>query len=121
MFAQRPGRRSAGALAATVALPLLAGSWIGWHGVAAAPAASDVVIDNYTFGPATLTVPRGTTVTWINKDDDPHTVVSDTDPRLFKSAALDTDEKFTFTFSDAGTFKYFCTIHPRMQGTVIVQ
>ncbi len=118
-------RRTA-SLAATVALPLLlgagAGSWLGWHSVAAAPAAVDVVIDNFAFGPATLTVPRGSTVTWTNKDDDPHTVVSDGgDPKLFKSGALDTDDHFTFTFNDAGTFKYFCTIHPRMQGTVIVQ
>ncbi|HTP83813.1 MAG TPA: cupredoxin family copper-binding protein [Alphaproteobacteria bacterium] len=114
-------RRRTARLAATLALPLLAGSWIGWHSVAAAPTSSEVVIDEYKFGPATLTVPRGTTVTWTNKDDDPHTVVSDSDPKLFKSGALDTDDHFTFTFTEAGTFKYFCTIHPRMQGTVIVQ
>jgi plastocyanin len=121
MSALRVGARRTLALAATIALPLLAGSWIGWSSVAAAPAQHDVAIDNFAFGPATLTVPRGTTVTWTNKDDDPHTVVSDSDPKLFKSGALDTDDTFTFTFNDAGTFKYFCTIHPRMQGTVIVQ
>ena len=119
MLAFRPGVRRALTLAAMIALPLLAGVAAGWSGVAAAPAAHDVVIDNFAFGPPTLTVPRGTTVTWINKDDEPHTVVSDS--KLFKSSALDTDDSFTFTFSQAGTFKYFCTIHPRMQGTVIVQ
>ena len=121
MWMLRNGGRRGVALAATIALPLLAGSWIGWSSVAAAPAAHDVVIDDYAFGPATLTVPRGTTVTWTNKDDDPHTVVSANDPKLFKSSALDTDENFSFTFNQAGTFKYFCTIHPRMQGTVVVR
>ncbi len=121
MSTLRLGGRRRAALAATVALPLLAGTWLGWSSVAAAPAAHDVVIDNYSFGPATLTVARGTTVTWTNKDDDPHTVVADGDPKPFKSSALDTDDSFTFTFNEAGTFKYFCTIHPRMQGTVIVQ
>jgi plastocyanin len=109
------------AFALTLALPLAAGGWLGWE-AAAAPAAPDqVVIDNYAFGPATLTVARGTTVTWVNKDDDPHTVVSDGDTKLFKSSAIDTDDSFKFTFNDPGTFKYFCTIHPRMQGTVVVQ
>jgi plastocyanin len=121
MSALRLNGRRALALAATVAMPLAVGSWLGWTGAAAAPAAHDVVIDNYSFGPATITVSRGTTITWTNKDDDPHTVVADGDPKLFKSGALDTDDSFTFTFTDAGTFKYFCTIHPRMQGTVIVQ
>lgn len=113
--------RRAATLALTVTLPLLGGAWIGWNSVAAAPAPHGVAIDNFAFGPATLTVPRGTTVTWTNKDDDPHTVVSDGDPKLFKSPALDTEDNFTFTFNQAGTFKYYCTIHPRMQGTVIVQ
>lgn len=121
MSALRRTVRSTLVVAATLALPLAAGTWLGWTSVAAAPAAHDVVIDNFSFGPATITVARGTTITWTNKDDDPHTVVSDSDPKLFKSAALDTDDTFTFTFTSAGTFKYFCTIHPRMQGTVIVQ
>src|SRR5580700_1637400 len=67
----------------------------------------EVKIDNFTFGPATLTVTAGTTVTWTNKDDIPHTVVS-TDG-VFKSKVLDTDEKFTFTFSKAGNYPYFCS------------
>jgi len=82
---------------------------------------TEVKIDNFTFGPATLTVPAGTTVTWINKDDIPHTVVSTDDSKTFKSKVLDTDEKFSFTFSKAGTYPYFCSIHPKMTGKVVVQ
>ena len=79
----------------------------------------EVKIDNFSFGPADVTVPVGTTVTWTNRDDIPHTVVS-TD-KVFKSKVLDTDEKFSFTFSKAGTYPYFCSIHPKMTGKVIVQ
>jgi plastocyanin len=85
------------------------------------PEAPEVKIDNFSFGPATLTVPAGTTVTWINRDDIPHTVVSADDPKAFKSKVLDTDEKFSFAFSKPGTFPYFCSIHPKMTGKVIVQ
>ena len=85
------------------------------------PAAMEVKIDNFSFGPASLTVPVGTTVTWINHDDIPHTVVSTDDPKTFKSKVLDTDEKFSFTFSKPGTYSYFCSIHPKMTGKVIVQ
>ena len=84
-------------------------------------AATDVKIDNFSFGPAALTVPIGTTVTWVNRDDIPHTVVSTDDPKTFKSKVLDTDEKFSFTFSKAGTYPYFCSIHPKMIGKVTVQ
>ena len=80
---------------------------------------TEVKIDNFSFGPGTVTVPVGTTVTWTNRDDIPHTVVS-TDG-AFKSKVLDTDEKFSFTFGKAGTFPYFCSIHPKMTGKVIVQ
>ncbi len=83
------------------------------------PETSEVKIDNFSFGPDTLTVPVGATVTWTNRDDIPHTVVS-TDG-VFKSKVLDTDEKFSFTFSKAGTYPYFCSIHPKMTGKVIVQ
>ena len=85
----------------------------------AKPGTSEVKIDNFTFGPAELTVKAGTTITWSNRDDIPHTVVS-TD-KAFKSKVLDTDEKFSFTFSTAGTFPYFCSIHPKMTGKVVVQ
>ena len=84
-----------------------------------APGTMEVKIDNFTFGPGQLTVMVGTTITWTNRDDIPHTVVS-TD-KVFKSKVLDTDEKFSFTFSTPGTFPYFCSIHPKMTGTVVVQ
>ena len=87
---------------------------------AAQPASTvEVKVDNFSFGPATLTVAVGTTVTWTNRDDIPHTIVS-TD-KVFKSKVLDTDEKFSFTFSKAGTYPYFCSIHPKMTGSVVVQ
>ena len=85
------------------------------------PEVAEVKIDNFSFGPAALTVPVGTTVTWTNRDDIPHTVVSTDDPKVFKSKVLDTDEKFSFTFSKAGTYAYFCSIHPKMTGKVVVQ
>jgi plastocyanin len=84
-----------------------------------APPAIDVKIDNFSFGPAAITVPVGTTVTWTNRDDIPHTVVSD--DKVFKSKVLDTDEKFSYTFSKPGTYPYFCSVHPKMTGKVIVQ
>src|SRR6266446_500518 len=83
------------------------------------PAAVEVKIDNFSFGPQAQAVPVGTTVTWTNRDDIPHTVVS-TDG-VFKSQVLDTDEKFSFTFSKAGTYPYFCSIHPKMTAKVVVQ
>jgi len=81
----------------------------------------EVKIDNFSFGPVTLKVPVGTTVTWTNRDDIPHTIVSTDDPKAFKSKVLDTDEKFSSTFSKPGTYPYFCSIHPKMTGKVIVQ
>jgi len=83
------------------------------------PAAAEVKIDNFSFGPAALTVAAGTTVTWVNHDDIPHNVQS-TD-KLFKSKVMDTDEKFSFTFAKAGEYPYFCGIHPKMTGKVIVK
>ena len=81
----------------------------------------EVKIDNFSFGPATLTVAVGTSVTWTNRDDIPHTVVSTDDPKAFKSKVLDTDEKFSFTFSKAGSYPYFCSLHPKMTGKIVVQ
>ncbi len=78
-----------------------------------------VTIDNFSFMPEGLTIPAGTTVTWVNKDDVPHTVVS-TDGR-FKSQALDTDEQFSFAFKDAGTYEYYCSVHPKMTAKIVVQ
>jgi len=82
------------------------------------PATAEVKVDNFSFGPATVTVAVGTTVTWTNRDDIPHTVVST--EKVFKSKVLDTDEKFSFTFDKAGTYPYFCSIHPKMTGSVVV-
>jgi plastocyanin len=78
-----------------------------------------VKIDNFTFAPATLTVPVGATVTWVNEDDIPHTVVDE--ERRFRSKALDTDDSFAYTFSTPGSFDYFCSLHPHMIGTIIVR
>jgi plastocyanin len=78
-----------------------------------------VKIDNFSFTPQTLTVHPGTTVTWVNKDDVPHTVTSTN--KKFKSRALDTDERFSFTFSAPGTYEYYCSVHPKMTGKIIVQ
>jgi plastocyanin len=85
-----------------------------------APAANgrDVVIDNFSFAPAALSVPVGATVTWTNHDDVPHNVVST--EQKFKSPVLDTDQKFSRQFNDAGVYKYFCGLHPKMTGQVTV-
>jgi plastocyanin len=83
------------------------------------PEAQEVKIDNFSFGPVELTVPVGTTVTWTNRDDIPHTVVSA--KGVFKSKVLDTDEKFSFTFTKAGSYPYFCSIHPKMTGKIIAK
>jgi len=81
---------------------------------------TQVKIDNFTFAPVALTIPVGTTVQWVNRDDIPHTVVSD-DKSTIKSKVLDTDEQFSYTFTKAGTYSYFCSIHPKMTGKVVVQ
>jgi plastocyanin len=79
----------------------------------------EVRVDNFTFGPDTLTVPANSTVTWVNKDDVPHVIASN--DGLFKSKALDTDDRYSYTFSKAGTYSYYCSIHPKMVGKVVVQ
>ena len=79
----------------------------------------EVKIDNFSFSPATITVAAGTTVRWTNHDDIPHTVVHDKE--TFKSKTLDTDEQFSYTFTKPGTYDYFCSIHPKMTGKVVVQ
>ena len=80
-----------------------------------------VKIDNFAFADQTVTVAPGATVTWVNEDDAPHTVVSTDDGKSFRSKVLDTGDKFTFTFMSAGTFAYFCSIHPHMTGKVVVK
>jgi len=87
---------------------------------ASAPAgAAAVHIANFTFSPPTITVRPGTTVTWTNDDDIPHTVVATNG--AFRSKVLDSGEHFSFTFANAGEFHYFCSIHPHMTGVVIVK
>jgi plastocyanin len=98
---------------------LLAGSPSLLANDQASAAGAEVKIDNFSFGPQTVTVPVGTTVTWTNHDDTPHTVVS-TDG-VFKSKVRDTDEKFSYTFAKPGTYPYFCSVHPKMTGQVVVQ
>lgn len=83
------------------------------------PSTVDVSIDNFSFTSMTLTVAAGTTVTWTNKDDVPHNVIS-TD-KLFASPVLDTDEKFSYTFTKPGAYPYYCSIHPKMTAKVVVQ
>jgi plastocyanin len=85
----------------------------------AAPPAAAVEIGNFTFKAPTLTVKPGTTVTWTNGDDIPHTVVSKTG--VFRSKVLDTGDRFSFTFAKPGRFGYFCSLHPHMTGTIIVK
>ncbi|MFL6299783.1 MAG: cupredoxin family copper-binding protein [Terriglobales bacterium] len=84
-----------------------------------APLSRTITIDNFSFMPAPMTIPVGTTITWINRDDVPHTVVAEN--QQFKSKALDTDEKFSYTFDKPGTYSYFCSIHPKMVAKIIVE
>src|SRR5271165_5847580 len=101
----------------TLILAIILGLCINPTILAATPddkSASEVAvkIDNFSFSPAVITVPVGTTVRWTNHDDIPHTVVSD--DKAFKSKVLDTDEQFTYTFTKPGTYSYFCSVHPKM-------
>jgi plastocyanin len=86
---------------------------------AAAQGSTIVMAKDFMFAPTALTVAAGSTVTWTNRDDEPHTVVSESG--LFRSAALDTNESFSFRFDKAGTYRYACSIHPRMVGTILVR
>jgi amicyanin len=92
-------------------------------GVLSAPALQagdlEAKIDQFAFDPQRVTVKAGTTVTWTNEDDVPHTIASSS--KLFKSKALDTNDKFSFTFTTPGTYEYFCSLHPHMTGAVVVE
>ena len=81
--------------------------------------ANQVMVENFSFQPGTLTVKAGTTVTWVNHDDEPHTVNENN--KTFKSGTLDTDAKFSYKFTSPGTYSYFCSLHPRMTGQIIVK
>ena len=96
---------------------LFAAAMTSASGPANGPA--EVKIDNYSFMPGDLTVAAGTTVTWVNHDDVPHTVRNN--DGTIKSKALDTDDKFSMTFDKPGTYEYFCSIHPKMTAKVVVK
>ncbi len=81
--------------------------------------ATEIKVDNFTFSPETLAVPANSTVTWTNKDDVPH-VIASTDG-LFRSKGLDTDDHYSFKFTKPGTYNYFCAMHPKMTGKIVVQ
>ena len=89
-----------------------------WQLGTARAAETKVSIDNFTFSPAAITVKVGDTVTWTNRDDIPHVIVS---AGKFRSKALDTDNSFSFTFTAAGDYPYFCSLHPHMTGTIKVE
>jgi plastocyanin len=84
-------------------------------------AVKQVVIDNFTFDPPMLTIPVGTRVTWVNHDDVPHTATSTAKPKHFDSGTLDTDGQFSHVFTAPGTYEYFCAVHPKMMGQIIVK
>jgi plastocyanin len=92
---------------------------VAFPAASARAAEMEVKIDNFTFAPQRLVVKAGTTVTWINDDDIPHTVASST--KTFKSSALDTKDKFSFTFTTPGAYEYFCSLHPHMTGAIVVE
>jgi amicyanin len=95
---------------------LLAGAARG-----AVTAEAQVMVDNFTFSPAEITIAAGTRMTWTNRDDIPHTVTGRDEPRVMRSPALDTGDSYGVTFERPGTYRYFCTLHPHMQGKVVVQ
>lgn len=100
-----------------IAIALLGALCAG--GFAQQSTSAEIKIDNFSFTPTTISVASGTTVTWINRDDIPHKVAGTNDE--FKSKVLDTDEKFSYTFSKTGTYSYFCSLHPKMTGQIVVR
>jgi plastocyanin len=108
-------------LAAAVGAILAAGVGGAVAQQVAAADSAEVVIENFTFLPALLTVARGTTVTWANHDEEPHNIVNVGQPRRFRSQAVDGGESYSFAFIEPGTYKYICSIHPHMEGTIVVK
>lgn len=118
---RRAAARLAVSRAVVVAMlsgPIL-GAMLAFAAVAAQDASNVITIDNFTFSPKEVTVAVGTTVKWVNHDDIPHTIVEK--KTTFRSKALDTDDSYSFTFTSAGDFDYFCGLHPHMVGKVIVK
>lgn len=110
--------RSLTAFGLALAVALAASVSFG-AGSSASAAEDTVTIDNFTFNPPRLVVATGATVTWINQDDIPHAIASVT--KSFRSKALDTDDRFSFTFTAPGVYEYFCSLHPHMKGTIVVE
>lgn len=105
-------------LAACAALALALPAGLVLSSAVRADVNNQVTIKTFAYGPKDITVPVGTTVTWINKDPEVHTVVSK--DKKFRSSALDTDDSFSFTFTEPGAYSFFCSLHPQMTGTVTV-
>lgn len=120
-----PGHRSAAALAALSLSMICAAALVRNEPVAAAAATQAikpvVAIANYSFHPATLTVSKDATVTWVNKDGDVHTIKGTDGPEAFGSAALDSGDQFKYTFHHTGTYHYICSVHPYMRGVIVVR
>ena len=105
-------------------LPLLCAAILGYTAAgggvrAETPTPAIVVIKDFMFAPMSVTIRAGSPVTWVNNDEEPHSIVSDTG--LFRSGGLDTGEKYSFRFEKPGTYHFRCSIHPRMVGTIVVQ
>jgi plastocyanin len=106
-------------LLTAVGMGMLGGIAVRIPSAAETPDPTQIVVKDFMFTPTPLTVKAGSTVTWTNRDDEPHTVVSDTG--LFKSGGMDTNESFSFKFDKPGMYHFTCSIHPRMVGTIVVQ
>ena len=78
-----------------------------------------IEIKDFAFNPQAITVKSGEKITWINRDEEPHTIVS-VEKQFKKSTALDTDQEFTITAGTPGTYTYYCSVHPKMTGTIVV-
>jgi plastocyanin len=118
-FQPEPAVAPSRAVVVAVLLGPILGTMLAFGTVLAQEASNVITIDNFTFSPKELTVAVGTTVKWVNHDDIPHTVVEK--KTTFRSKALDTDDAYSYTFTSAGTFDYFCGLHPHMVGQVVVK
>jgi plastocyanin len=127
---ERLARRCTAVLVAAGAGLLLGQGAMAWHVTGIAPPAAvqraalpsqEVAIDGFAFAPRTLTVKAGTEVVWVNRDDEPHTIVLGGGQRLAKSPPLDTDDRFAFVMREPGTYPYYCSVHPHMTGTIVVE
>ena len=108
-----------GGLFVPFAAGIVVAAAISFPVISAQPRNTKLEIDNFSFSPQRITVKPGTTVTWTNEDDTPHAVASST--TMFKSKALDTNDSFAFSFTTPGVYEYFCSLHPYMTGTIVVE